>query len=429
MKPRLISVLLVVGLAIATVLVSGCPRRDRTSVRTLPPAPVETRSQQMLAARSPLPSIDSEPVIRVRLATAREHQDITLLQPGRMAPSDTSVAAGTIRVPDHSPGSAGEVLRLRFDGDQPGFRLPDDQRSYIGELVVMAEADGGLVICSELPLEAYLVGVMAREVSASWPAAALEAQAIAARSYAVSAWQSRHQRSWHLDASERVDMAYAGYVAPGSTFAAAVNATRGKLLMRDGHVLPAFFHAGSGGRTETSRNVWPERRYAGGRGDPAQALPVINDPWAETAATQMRRPELWNWQARLPMAELQHQLKAYFGAGSIPGLAELGPVIDVQARERFADSGRVRQVDLSDGRRTVTIEAARFRLATDPRHIRSTLWTNVRRDGAHLVINGRGYGHGVGLPQTSAWAMAKAGHDHEAILMTYYRASLIDQYR
>jgi len=172
---------------------------------------------------------------------------------------------------------AGTEVRLRFTpGGGASFTLRDGaggRRSYAGDLVLVRH-QGRLAVVEELPMERYLHGVIEKEVEPDWPLEALKAQAVAARSYATSKWMERHDQPWQLDASEQVDMAYAGYVArPHVRLSTAVEQTRGNLLWFAEQPLPAFFHAASGGHLADIRHVWPRRRCADGSRD--GRLPVV----------------------------------------------------------------------------------------------------------------------------------------------------------
>ena len=88
-------------------------------------------------------------------------------------------------------------------------------------------------------------------------------------------------------------------------------------------------------------------------------------------------------------------------------------------------SGRARRVHLRHGGRETAISAHGLRMALGPGVVRSTLWDQCLLENGELRISGRGYGHGVGLPQASAWAMAREGQLAPAILQTYYAGAAL----
>lgn len=134
--------------------------------------------------------------------------------------------------------------------------------SYAGTLTVSGAA-GALRVVNTLPLEQYLVGVVSSECPGSWPAAALQAQAVASRSYALASL--RPAADFDLYPDDR-SQNYHGLLRRLAPAAAAVRATRGQVLRYAGHVVPALFTAANGGLTTTPAGVW------GGSGVPYYAV-------------------------------------------------------------------------------------------------------------------------------------------------------------
>jgi stage II sporulation protein D len=143
--------------------------------------------------------------------------------------------------------AAGSVLRVAgraADGVQDG--------TFRGRIDVLPDGDG-VVVVNDLDLEHYLRGVVTEESPASWPAAALQAQAIAARTYAItSAVGGRAFDQWP-DTRSQVYTGVAGETAAGDR---AVAATRGRVVTVDRRPVTTYFFSTSGGRTEDARNVF-----------------------------------------------------------------------------------------------------------------------------------------------------------------------------
>jgi stage II sporulation protein D len=135
-----------------------------------------------------------------------------------------------------------------------GGPLVFDGRAYHGNLVV-SSGGGRLAIVNAVDLEDYVRGVIADEMPHRWPLAALEAQAVAARSYALATLHPR--KRFDLYADDRSQM-YGGMGAetPGTLYAA--TQTEGKVLTYDGRVATTYFFSTSGGRTADVRDVWPK---------------------------------------------------------------------------------------------------------------------------------------------------------------------------
>ena len=110
-----------------------------------------------------------------------------------------------------------------------------------------------LQVIDVVGLDAYLLGVVPGEMPKEWPAAALQAQAVAARSYALASLVKN--RDFDLYADPRSQMYY-GVAAETPATTAAVQATKGQMLTYGGKVVAAFYYSSSGGRTASSADVF-----------------------------------------------------------------------------------------------------------------------------------------------------------------------------
>jgi stage II sporulation protein D len=123
---------------------------------------------------------------------------------------------------------------------------------YRGVLRVL-RYDGALMLLDRVPLESYLRGVVPREVPASWPAAAVQAQACAARAYAARAYDLKRVFDLYCDTRSQV---YAGAGAEDARSDRAVLRTAGVVPSYGGRPIHAFYFSTSGGHTENIENVW-----------------------------------------------------------------------------------------------------------------------------------------------------------------------------
>ena len=112
-----------------------------------------------------------------------------------------------------------------------------------------------LMVTNVLPLEDYLVGSLASEMSASWELEALKAQAVASRTYAL--YMIAHPKSSTYDLEKSIqDQVYTGVDAESQRVRIAVRETRGEYLGMQGKPVKTFYHSRCGGTTETARSVW-----------------------------------------------------------------------------------------------------------------------------------------------------------------------------
>ena len=135
----------------------------------------------------------------------------------------------------------------------PRAPLTFDGREYHGTLVLRSRG-GGVAVVNGLPLDTYLRGVVPSESPSHWPLAALEAQAVAARSYAVA---ELRPSSWYDLVPTTADQVYGGVAAERPRSDRAVYATLGQVLMWDGQVARTYYSSSSGGRTESVQDAWP----------------------------------------------------------------------------------------------------------------------------------------------------------------------------
>ncbi len=276
--------------------------------------------------------------------------------------------------------------------DENGGLLQYGGRSYRGRLIVKI-APAGLELINELPLEAYLYGVVPREMPPRWPLEALKAQAVAARTYAFYLKNTAGSSDYHLCATT-LSQVYNGAAFETDNSNRAVDETAGQLLYYRGMPVLAYFHAHSGGMTEDPRHVWSS---------PVPYLRSVDDSFSMMAPASA-------WNATLDYETIRRSL----GRAGI----DLGAILGLVPQEVSPSSRLVRLKIIHQGGET-TLGGNEFRLMLDPKLIRSTLLT-MTNNGGFVTFEGRGYGHGVGMSQWGAMVMAREGYTWREILKYYY---------
>jgi len=140
-------------------------------------------------------------------------------------------------------------------------------RAYRGQIVVDV-LSGKLQAINVLPLEQYLYGVVPAEMPSTWLPAALEAQAVAARSYALASRRAAAPFDVYADGRSQM---YLGVSAEKPAATEAVEETAGEILLYAGHVATTFFSSSTGGWTQSAADAF------GGTGKPY--LPSLHDPY------------------------------------------------------------------------------------------------------------------------------------------------------
>jgi stage II sporulation protein D len=278
---------------------------------------------------------------------------------------------------------------------RPVLTLPREVRVRTGRRVIA------------VPLEEYVLATALSEVSPVDEAPAttariFEVQAIIARTYVVAHLRRHADEGFDVCDTTHCQLYQPGRIAT-SRFAtaarAAVETTRGVVLMYGDHPAETLFHADCGGHTASASDVW---------GGPA--VPYLVGETDEVPDDTHR-----TWQVSLSADRLREAL-------ATRTRAELGRRLrDIRVSERD-DSGRAEAIAL-EGDHTVTVRGESFRAAVTrefgPQALQSTHF-DVTRSGGNFVFNGRGYGHGVGLCQVGAAARARRGESIDEILAAYF---------
>jgi stage II sporulation protein D len=217
---------------------------------------------------------------------------------------------------------------------------------------------------------------------------------VAARSYALYIKQKSTDKPYDLMATT-ASQVYGGFDAEDAASTLAVDATRGEVMTYDGRLTIAYFHANSGGFTESAKNVWvADLPYLRG----------VRDRYSDNIPDS-------DWGIFLSYLTIQSRLNQYgLNVGPISGIRP----IDISV------SGRPLKVVVESARGHTTLKSNDFRLKVGARTLRSTLF-HLRDTRGGVRFFGKGFGHGVGMSQWGAYRMAEAGHDYRDILQHYYK--------
>ena len=275
---------------------------------------------------------------RIRLREARSYR-FQPLGAGRVTVIDATTGRrrARLRSPVTVSGGASTVLH----GAAENFVRSG---AYRGRMVLVREGSRVLAV-NHVALEHYLYGVVAAEMPADWPAEALKAQAVVARSYALTSRASGGVFDVYADTRSQV---YQGVLGEAASTTAAVRATRGRVVTVGGEVAQTFFFSTSGGRTASNEE--------GFGGSPLSYLRSVEDPYDSLSPVH-------TWTARFSAREARRRLRG-LTAGRLRGLA-------VESRTA---SGRAASVLLrgSGGDRVVSAGSVRTALG-----LRSTWITRI----------------------------------------------------
>ena len=349
-------------------------------------------------------------------------------------PSGTIVARSggtTIKNPQvlwFQPRKAGETITV---ADVPtgtgGSQLEtgSEDRRYWGAVYVTLDHDGRLVTANAVSEDKLLAGLVPAEMYPDAPAAALQAQAIAARTELLQKIGRRNLTDPFLLCSTQQCQVYAGAGKEDPRTTKAVEATRGLVLLRDGGGLVDIrYSASCGGHGEDNDAIWggepdPSLR---GRADAASGgmsrvtdanierfLDGAGDAWCNQ--TKLGKSK-FRWTETIAVDDLTARVAAEY--------PEVGRVRQLTAVRRGA-SGRIGVLAIQGDKAKVDV-AGDLHIRRLLGGLKSTLF-EVERRGDAFVIRGAGFGHGVGMCQMGAIGMASAGKPYAQILAHYYRGS------
>lgn len=261
-------------------------------------------------------------------------------------------------------------------------------RWYRGRTLVVP-TEKGLTAVNWVDVQEYLYSVIGGEMDSRWPQEALKAQAIAARTYAL--YEREKQRNNPIydlgDSPDRWQI-YKGVSSESPATYSAVDATAGQVLTYQNKIILSVFHACSGGHTENVEDVW---------GNSLPYLRAVQDYDQNISEC--------NWVRTFSPAEISAQIS---GVGNVKDIIpeSYSPFRSVKALKIVGDKG------------TKVLQGEAVRTALK---LKSTRFSVSKGANGSFVLQGLGFGHGLGMSQWGAYNLARQGANHLQILGHYYR--------
>ncbi len=296
---------------------------------------------------------------------------------------------------------------------------------YPGQIRLHAREDkssSAFDVVEHIPMEQYLPGVISKELVANWSQPAFEAQAIAARSYALHERQRHVAKGEYFDVeSTDRDQVYGGRTT-NPTAVAAVQATKGRVLMYQGFLLRAYYSSTCGGQAGSARDVWPTTR-----GFEFNLAAPLQGGEREHAC---QFSPLYQWQVTRETSDLLRRIKGW-GTDQQLAIRGITSIAKIETRKRSA-MGRPTEfrVHQSDGKHW-TINAEHLRAAmnygngadiptiTREQRIHSSNF-EFAMSGGRVTFRGKGFGHGVGMCQFCLEGFSRKGESVETMLTRFY---------
>lgn len=324
-------------------------------------------------------------------------------------------------------------------------------RMYLGNMDFALEGAYVRPYNRNIPFEDYLKGVVPREMPSSWGLQggmeALKAQAVAARTYSIDDLGKTvvDTQSYQV---------YGGYDWADTT-SAAVDATRNQVMKYNGKLISAVFSSSNGGRTATNTDEWGTTKlaYLSNQDDPYDTSFAwnvkINKKQIDMNGKDLANYGHWWWATSELDPDLASKLKTWLNNNGYANkdirIAEIkdfvvapernaaGRAINAFLQFDFYVYGDTENGQIKKQTASMSQSVKEFRSMFGTINFKSTLLKSVNHivdtdSKEKIVINGTGFGHGVGLSQHGAYNRSKAGQNYGDILRFYYPGAQLTNY-
>lgn len=336
----------------------------------------------------------------VRIAIARDAQTLTIgsstaaklgdrqgqiLQDlAREETTEIAMSEGQLSV-----GEDIDATQLVLQPSQPDGFVYVNGRAYRGSLSLFPD-DEGILAVNHVELEPYVSSVVGGEVGAGFEFEAMKAQAVASRTYVLHHQQRRLGDRFDIGSTAAAQV-YRGVADESADTRAAARDTEREVLVYEGRLIDAVFHASSGGATENAEDIW---------GFALPYLRSVRDNWQEA---------LQPWQETIPLAALTDFVQNV-------DVEDLGAIEHLEVSSKTA-TGRATAIAFRGENGKKVIPADEF---AHHFNLKSTFFSlDIQKE--NVAIAGTGWGHGVGMSQWGAFGLAKQGWSYQQILAYYFQ--------
>lgn len=329
---------------------------------------------------------------------------------------------------------------------------------YRGEILIHVE-EQGFVLRNEVKTEEYLYSVVSSEMPSSYPTEALKTQAVCARTYAVYQMEQARYAAYGAQVDDTVNSQVYNRVAETESTIQAVRETTGQYLAYENTPICAYFYSTSCGVTSDVKDVWissgvsPVYLKGHFQGEKEEVISLSSEQAFYTFITEeqeecFEKDEPWfRWTGRITREALTEHVEKnlslwlenvsdfYMLEGEM-----VGSVQKIEVLER-SEGGVIKKLRFTGDKGTLTVTGEyQIRRALCPEGTLLTLNDGTSRTVSMLpsgyfavtgdgefYLTGGGYGHGVGMSQNGACAMAKLGYTYEKILEFYYPGTVLQE--
>ena len=344
--------------------------------------------------------------------------------------------------------------KIKFLSMKRAYGYPE----YSGEICIYAYEEGFL-IRNDIDLEEYLYSVVSSEMPSSYPVEALKAQAVCARTYAMYQMEQAYYGEYGAHVDDTVNSQVYNNVAETESTIQAVNETKGQYAAYDNAPICAYFYSTSCGISSDANDVWigdgSSPVYLSGKfqGNGEKEMDFSDErAFGEFIKGDQpdcfEKDEAWfRWNGFIEYKELTEHvernldvwLKNSPAAYRLSGTENtVGTITQVKIENR-SKGGVIKGMSLIGDKGALFVEGEyQIRKVLCPEGTKIILKDGSEKECSmlpsgycimeneeNLCIFGGGYGHGVGMSQNGAKALAELGKNYEEILSFYYVATQV----
>jgi len=394
----------------------------------------------------------TEPLVSVELRNYLGNKSSITIQPSalyRLKDEDVTLQANK----DYEVKIAGTNVVLYQEGEKLGefssfevtpstydAKLTINGMSYLGDMKFTNESNKYVRPVNTLPIEDYLKGVVGKELYWSFKTDTFKAQAVAARTYVLSLRKSviNDTTSFQVYGGDYWD----------ERIGKAVDDTFGQVLTYKGSIINSVYSSSNGGIIQSNTNVWgtPVNTYSQVKDDPYDPKKIwtktVRKKQIDLSGKDLKKPEEWWSKTKEADAEMTNRIKDKMLAGDLKGKdIKITSILKINfyapdsakrvtkgdisvkyiVKNEFDKNGNIeeKQWDL------IGSSAGTINYLITEGGIGSKYVTDINDDGTSIIIKGKGFGHGIGMSQFGADAMAAGGKNYQEILAFYYPTTLL----
>ena len=250
-------------------------------------------------------------------------------------------------------------------------------------------------LIDSVPIEEYIVGVLAGEMPVSFELEALKAQAVASRSYVMKQIEKNINNKYdvvdtvmnqvYLDKEHLMSVWNYSYTENINKIKTAVLSTKGEYLSYNDKIVEALFFSTSPGITENSEEIF-----------------TSNEPYLRSVSS------VWDEISPVYTTTITYSLSEFYNLLNLKYQNNL--IIEIIEK---TSTGRIKKLKINDKELTSNYVCSKLCL--------NSTYFEIIQDGTKIIIKNKGYGHGVGMSQYGAEGMARDGYTYEEILKHYYK--------